>query len=514
MRNHQPDRLLEWIKSLPDDRIRAMPVLSTYYSMALQGMGDLEASASRLDDAIRGLDAATESPAIVVVDHQGFQSLASRVALAGGYLTMAAGDVDGTVERAQRAMDLLAGDEHHWRGTAAALLALAHWTTGDLDAAWPLHEEGVASFERAGDVVLAMISAYNDAELLKARGRLAEARTMYERGLQLAIRHGDPAMSGAANLHFGLSELCCELDDLEGASHHIEQGEKFGVSPVPPSTPYRHRLARARLRQSQADLDGALELIDQAEHLYVRTPVPNVRPVGAWRARMELARGGLAEASEWVRAQGLSADDDLGYAREYQHITLARLLIACYQHDPGAASADEVEGLLQRLLDAARAGGRTGAVIELLLLQGLMHQALGDITAAVSHVGRALTLAEPEGYVRTFVDEGSPMRDLIRHAVAAGVGGSYARRLLAAFEPPKAAATAARPGAAGLAEPLTARETEILRLVASGMQNQEIADHLVISLATVKRHIANTYGKLDVGNRTAAVARASELLLL
>ena len=117
--------------------------------------------------------------------------------------------------------------------------------------------------------------------------------------------------------------------------------------------------------------------------------------------------------------------------------------------------------------------------------------------------------------MRTFVDEGEPMRDLLRHAVAAGVSGAYARRLLAAFEerthavsvPPTAAG-------AGLVEPLTAREVEIVRLVAVGMRNQEIADQLVISLPTVKRHIANSYGKLGVGHRTEAVARANELGLL
>jgi LuxR family maltose regulon positive regulatory protein len=131
------------------------------------------------------------------------------------------------------------------------------------------------------------------------------------------------------------------------------------------------------------------------------------------------------------------------------------------------------------------------------------------------HLERALALAEPEGYVRTFVGEGEPLRDLLRHATAAGIGGAYARRLLAACaEPADVVSALPRVAVAGLAEPLTAREVEILRLVAAGMKNQAIADHLVISVATVKRHIANTYGKLGVDHRAAAVARARDLHLL
>lgn len=513
VRSHQPDRLIEWLKPIPDELIRLMPVLSTYYALALQGMGDLEGSSARLNHAERWLDDATESPGMVVVDQAAFRSLPSRIALARGYLAIAADDMAGTVEQARRALDLLSDGEHHWHGTAAALLALAHWASGDLDAAQPFHADGVASFERAGDMVLAIISAYHGADLLKARGRLAEAGRIYERSLLLAIRHGDPANPSAANLHLGFSELCCEYGDLEGAAHHLQQAENLGISP--PRTPFRHCLARARLRQSQGDLDGALELLDEAERLYVRGAVPDVRPVAAWKVRVRLAQGRLAEALDWTRARGLSVEDDPDFAREYQHITLARVLIARCQSERDVHSAREVDRLLQRLREAAEAGGRTGAVIEILLLQAIVHQALDDIPGGLLHLARALTLAEPEGYVRTFVEEGTPMRDLLRHAVLKGIGGAYSRRLLAAFEPPGVPVSSAAKGkAAGLAESLTTRELEILRLVAAGMRNQEIADHLVISLPTVKRHIANTYGKLGVGHRTEAVARANELNLV
>ena len=219
---------------------------------------------------------------------------------------------------------------------------------------------------------------------------------------------------------------------------------------------------------------------------------------------MWIAQGRVSEAVDWVRQQGLSADDDLTYMSEFGHITLARILLA--QRDD--RSVGKVDALLERLLDAAEQGGRTGSAIEILVLQALARRLLGDIPAALLPLERALTLAELEGYVRIFVDEGTAMRDLLHHAVVQGISGVYARGLLAAFNDGAPQPAVSAPDiVAGLAEPLTARETEILWLVAAGMRNQEIAGQLVISLSTVKRHIANTYGKLGVTHRTEAVAR-------
>ena len=513
VRDHQPDRLIEWLKRIPDDLIRSMPVLCTYLSLALQGSGDLDGSAARLKDAERWMADGADSAGMIVVDQDGFASLPSRMALSAGYLAIASGDAASTAKHARRALALLPEDEHHWRGTGAALLALALWVSGDLAAAQPFHAEGLARLERSGDIGLAIMSGYHGAELLKAQGRLTEARRQYERSLQLAIRHGDSVMPRAANLHFGLSELCCEYDDLEDADRHLQQGEALGTST--PRTPYRFCLARARLQECLGDLDGAFAMLDEAERLHVRGAVPDVRPAATWKVRVRVAQGRLAEAVDWTRAVGLSVEDDPDYAREYQHITLARVLIANYRSDGDVDAVCKVARLLERLRQAAEGGGRTGAVIEVLNLQAIVCQALDDVPTALLHLEQALTLAEPAGYVRTFVDEGTPMRDLLRHAVGQGIGGAYSRRLLAAFEAPRATVPSpSKRNVGGLAEPLTTREIEILRLVAAGMRNQEIADHLVISLPTVKRHIANTYGKLYVGHRTEAVARANELNLL
>ena len=518
--SNQSARLLDWVNVLPDHLVRARPVLNTYYAFALLGMGEMDAAAAHLRDAERWLDVSHSEPGsevdtsgrpgaslpemvMVVEDQAEFRSLPGTIALARSFHAQALGDVAGTVEQARQALNLLPEDDHVWRGGAALLLALAQWTTGDLDAAQQTHYEGIASLEKAGAIALAISAAYDGANLAKARGHLSEAGRIYERSLRLAVAHGHPGLPGVADLHLGLSDLHLEKNDLEAATQDLHESEESGLAEDLRETPCRRCISQARLRQAQGDLEGALGLLEHAERLYVRSVVPDIRPLAALKARAWVAQGRVAEALDWAHQQRLSVEDDLAYPREFEHLTLARVLIA-----RGARGVRDARRLLERLLVAAEKGGRTGTVIEILVLQALAHRALGDTSGGLAALDRVLTLAEPEGYVRIFVDHGPPMRDLFLHAVAKGIGGAYARRLLSAFDQrTQPVAAAAGFTVAGLAEPLTPREVEILRLIAAGMRNQEIADHLVISLSTVKRHIANTYGKLGVDHRTEAVAR-------
>ncbi len=221
----------------------------------------------------------------------------------------------------------------------------------------------------------------------------------------------------------------------------------------------------------------------------------------------------------------MSVDDDLSYLREFEHVTLARLLIAEYRRDREDRSIHEAIGLLERLLKAAEAGGRMGSMIEILVLQALAHEAQGDISSALAPLERALMLAEPEGYVGIFVDEGPPMADLLTRMkdeaallLAGGRMKEYCHKLLAAcatkedIHPPPLVkqAVTLQP----LVEPLSERELEVLQLIADGLSNREIGERLFLALSTVKGHNQNIYGKLQVQRRTEAVARARELGLL
>ena len=217
------------------------------------------------------------------------------------------------------------------------------------------------------------------ADIKTTLGHLHEAVSTCEHALQLATEHGEPMPIGTEDVYTGISELHRERGDLEAAAQDLATGKKLGEQVELPDWQYRWCIAQARLQETQGDLDGALDLLDEAERVYVRTPLPEVRPIAAMKARVWVGQGRMAEALGWARERGLSVDDDLSYLREFEHITLARVLIARYKSDQVDGSIHEAMGLLERLLQAAEEGGRTGSVIEILVLQALAHEAQGNI---------------------------------------------------------------------------------------------------------------------------------------
>ena len=229
-------------------------------------------------------------------------------------------------------------------------------------------------------------------------------------------------------MHVRLSQLARERDDLDAAMQHVLTSHELGEHNGLPQNPYRWRVAMARIREAEGDLNGALDLLDEAERRFTSDFGPNVRPIGAMKARVFVRQGRLAEALAWAQTRHVSAEDELNYVREFEHITLARLLLA--QGSPSEALA-----LLDRVLLAAQEGGRTGSVIEILVLTAVAHHQRGRAPAALVPLERARMLAHPEGYVRMFVDEGPPVAALLQAAAKHGIAPGYVRRLLIAFCP-------------------------------------------------------------------------------
>ena len=295
---------------------------------------------------------------MVVVDEEEFRRLPGSIALYRAARAMAIGDVAGTMTHARRALDLVGEDDHLGRGAAAGLLGLVAWATGDLEAAHRSYAESMAGMQKAGDVSSVIGCAIIQADILIAQGRLRDAMRTFERGLQLATEHGAPALRGAADMHMGMSELCRERNDLEAASQHLLVGRELGEENGLPQYPYRSRVAAARIRQAEGDLDGALELLEEAERLYASNFSPDVRPVAAVRARVWIAQGKLSAAWGWAREHGVTAADELSYLHEFEHATLARLLLAQGMRDRADDRIGEAIELTERLLAAAEDGGR------------------------------------------------------------------------------------------------------------------------------------------------------------
>jgi LuxR family maltose regulon positive regulatory protein len=516
----QEETLYGWLTALPDEVVRARPVLSVNYAFSAFSREGLDAAEARLRDAERWLDPEADrrdapTGEMVVTDEVGFRSLPGTIAVARAYRAGALGDAAGIVTHARRALELLP-DDSLWRGAAAAVLGIGYWIGGDLEPAFQSFAEGKALMEMAGYTQFQNSGVHIMADIRIAQGRLNEAERIYEQALRLAAEQG-AVIWGKADLHVGLAELDYERNDLESAIRRLRQSKELGEHAGMPDTRHRWYVAMARILLAQGDRAGALDLLDEAERQYVIGPDPDVRPITAMKTQVWIAQGRLADALGWVRERNLSLDDEPAYLREAEHLTLVRVLIARYANDPGDRSGmAAVLAFLERLLHAAEAGERTGGVIEILMLKALAHAVDGDGADALGSLERALVLAEPEGFVRVFVNEGPPMARLLADAAEQGILPDYTSRLLAAFEtgPHERLVTSGPPAIQSLAEPLSPREMEVLRLIAEGHSNREIGDRLYLALDTVKGHNRKIFGKLEVRSRTEAIARARELGVL
>ena len=514
-RDRQDATLRRWLEALPDDLIRTRPVLSNGYAGSILVRGETEGAETRLRDAERWLDgtAATSSearhpaPSMVVVDEEAFRTLPARIALHRAGLARLRGDVEGTIAHASRTLELVGEDDDLGRGAASTLLGLAYWTRGDLEAATDLYAGAMARFVKVGYLSDAIGLALALADMRITQGRLQDALLTYERGVKIATGQGDTVLRGAADMHVGISEILRQRDDLVGAAYHLQEARNLGEEHGLPQNPYRWRVAAAGIRQVEGDANGALGLLAEAERLYFSDFSPDARPVDAMKARIWISLGKVSEAMGWARKNGLSPTDDLDYVREFEYVTLARLILAEGASKHSQATIGDSIGLLERLRLAATEGGRTGSVIEILVVQALARRAANDVPGAMAALGHAVALAEPEGYVRVFADEGPAIAGVLKVATQQPGASDYLRRLLAAAVKGAAPASAGQP----LIEPLSERELDVLRLLESELGGPDIARELTLSLATVRTHTRNIYAKLGVNNRRAAVRRAAEL---
>jgi LuxR family maltose regulon positive regulatory protein len=516
---------LGWIKRLPEELIRVRPVLNVWYAYVLLGSGELEAAESRFGDAERWLESADaifaetrpeSNRRVVVADPEQFKSLPATIAIGRAYIAQALGNIPDTVRYANQTLELVPDGNHFRRAQASMMLGLAYWASGDLEAAERVFADYTMKLRTKGNIPDAISTTAVLADIRLALGRPHEAIGTVEQCLHFVMDQGEPIPFDTADLHRELSDLYLEQGNLEVAARHLQRGKELGEKAELPVLRYRLCIAQVRLKTAQGDLEGSLALLDEAQRLYIRSPLPDFCPISAMKTRIWIAQGKLTKALEWVCEQGLSVDDAPSYLREFEHVTLARVLIARYKSDPETGSIHEAIGLLERLLQAAVEGKRMGSVIEILALLALAHAAQDDIPPALVSLRRALMLAEPEDYVRIFVDEGLPMAQLLSETASRGIKPDYIGKLLTAFES-DAQKSDDKPDlspAQSRNELLSQRELEVLQLIAQGLSNHEISKRLFLALDTVKGHNRKIFDKLQVQRRTEAVARAHELGLL
>ena len=341
-RSRQEATLLGWLQGAPR---RAVPVpgpcSALTYAQVLLASGELEGVEARLRDAERWLDTTADmgerpdapSAEMVVVDEEEFRRLPGTIAIApcrtGPGSGRCARDRDICPAGARPRTRGRPSDARRGSGVPGARILDERGSRGSAPDVCRWHGE----LQKAGNISDAIGGAIALADIRIAQGRLHEAMRTYEQALQLATEQGTPVLRGTADMYVGMSELHREHNDLHAATQHLLRSKELGEHTGFPQNRYRWRVAMARIREAQGDLDGALDLLDEAERLYVSDFSPNVRPIAALKTRVWVAQGRLGEALDWAREQGLSAEDDLSYLREFEHITLARVLLARYKSD-------------------------------------------------------------------------------------------------------------------------------------------------------------------------------------
>jgi ATP/maltotriose-dependent transcriptional regulator MalT len=493
---------LRWLEALPTEAKRRRPRLFVEHAVALVITGRPDDAEPLLQEAERAAEAADEK------DRRFLLGFASTVR---SWRARLWGDAPKAVELARRALSLLPDGEATVRNYAAVRLGDALRAVGDLAAADEAYAEAARIDQAAHHTYGRLAGMVMHARVRAEQGRLREADEAFRRALRLLTEGGFELSPAAGVVHIGMGALLYERNDLDEAERALERGVELAERTGDVSTLVWAYVTLSRNKRARGDEGGALERARQAEVVARDSGADlQIAIALAWMTRLLLTRGDLTEAVAFEQERAATAVDAADAARVVDRLTSVRLLYAQGRHREALA-------LLEELGETAEAAGRTGDLIEILTLQALALWAGHEKERAVSTLAGALALAEPEGYVRTFVDEEAPMGDLLSatlearrrgHLDAAGrISVSYIARLLAAVaQEATAPATNER-----LPEPLSEREMEVLALIAAGESNEQIAAKLFVSLSTVKTHINRLYRKLGARSRTQAVACAREL---
>jgi LuxR family maltose regulon positive regulatory protein len=534
LRRQRRDRLLRrWVDDMPEAVLSNRPVLAIGLVGGLMINNEFDDVDRRLQQ-VAGMLAGPASD-LVTADPIALARVPAEIEMYRAALALVAGDPAATMALAARAVAAAPEGDDLTPASAAALAGLASWASGDVVAAHESYVRAAGALTRAGHIADVLGSSLAIADMELALGRLGDAERAIEGALDLAERHrpdGSTPLRGTADMLVALARVAWHRDDLRAAADLLRRADDLGEPAALPQNPYRWRVAMARLRAAEHDWATALELLDEAERVHVGDFSPPVHPIHASRARVLTAAGDLTTAADWARRHHVTPHDDLTYLREYEHVTLARLLIAQHRATGSPAYLQDATALLDRLLAAAEAGTRAGTVIEVEVLRSAAHHAAGKHRAALRALEHAVDLAEPQNWSRFLLDAAPVLGDVMAELAARRPRSDFVHGLLPSGDAAVAGdMTALRsppstPRGTGAAldrepatvqavpDPLSDRELDVLRLLGSDLDGPAIAREMFVSLNTVRTHTKRIYAKLGVNNRRAAVSKAHQLGLL
>jgi LuxR family maltose regulon positive regulatory protein len=510
------------LEKLPTDVLRCRPWLCVAYSWALVFADRLEQADALLQDTEAVLAGGQAAFAQGQAAEQAIRTTAHITAIRA-HLAGLRGELARAIDLARTALELLPEDDAGTRAFVASHLGGLLGRSGDHTASALALEEAIAAGQAAGDL-LSVLNALNQlAGMYSVRGEFDKVIETCRKAMTLTDEHArqvgyrSPAAAYTCALAGG---SMYSRNDLTSAERYLTECIELSTPAGQPQIAASGHVTLSRVLQAKGDEDAAWEAMHEARRLGEQVSPWFASFGGAWEALLHLRQGNLDAAIHWAQECGLSADDRVSLHTYVRHIALARVLVAQGKGDAQHAGSGErlrdAVTLLDRLVTLAESTGANRYLIESLVVRALAFQAQSDPDNALTDLARALEIAEPEGHVRLFIDEGAEIESLLKSALHRGVSPDYVRDLLAhlADESPTSA-SAREPGLAGLlVEPLSERELDVLRLLPTGLTSSEIADELYISTNTVRSHVAHIYGKLDVHSRVEAVQRAQQLGLL
>ena len=500
--------LRSWLAALPEALIRARPQLAVGQLWLLFITGQEDLAPPWLAALATTLAAEPDADAMRSAEDQA--RLRAELAALRAQQAIYMGELDEAVAQCRTGLSIAHSGALRTRGTLELLQGTALRRAGNLAAAVTPFTAARILAEQGGEELLLLHVAKSLANLAEIRGQLGAMAAEYERMRRLSVDASGQPMPLAGMALIGMGKVAHERNDLETATALLAEGIDIGRRSAISGFAIDGLMVLALVEAAKGNHAGAAMHLQEAATLAERWHSATVEArVTVFQARLALATGRLKDAARWAittSEQTAESSSDLG---EIEHLTLVRVWIA-------QGRMSEARALLARLEQSARAGLRHGRLIEILALRALAAESAGDNADASATLTEALALGQPEGYVRVFADEGMAMGNLVRR-VAAQRGGGHAYGLRAGYLATVQEACAGPKGMGEsvtmneqLVEPLSAREQEVLTLIAAGCSNQEIADRLIISVATVRKHVENIHGKLGVQSRTKAAARARE----
>jgi len=506
----------EWLQALPEELVQARPWLCVYLGWTRHWMGmrdQVEEPLRCAEDALRRELRPNGAPERAARAQEPL--IIGYIAAIRAHNALTRQQIPRVLEMGHQAIELLPEGDY-MRCEAAVALGGAYWALGDVVAAQEAFAQARATAQQSGYLPLAVPSACYVAMQQAKRGQLPEARTTYLEALEWATSPSGRPLPVAGFPLIKLGDLSREWNDVEAAQRDLERGLELCIQLGHADVLAEAYVMLARLQLAMRDLDSAQDSLARADRIAGGSIDPWIETFAdTCRLRLWLSSGNLAAAIHWAEESNLQVDGPLDYQRDLHHTNLARVLLA-----RGVAQARETDlaaalELLERLSAAAKRAGWVSTQIEVLILQALGLEARGAGAEGLAALERALVLAQPGGWVRTFLDEGQRLIPLLRQAAARDEAPSYAALLLAAAEGRSTPGEQpAPPEPVALVEPLSDRELEVLQLIAQGLTNRQVAQRLFIAQGTVKAHASSIYGKLGVNNRTQAVAQATALGLL